>query len=131
MDVLVTSKNKEDPNKNEGARVATTLNINFSHSQGQITAVKGQIWLKFELIRNVMTILVNSKYEEDPIKIQSARVATTLNIDFSNTQGQITPQSEVGSGRNSNSSEMLCMSLLLQRIKKIQIKMKTLEWPQH
>ena len=37
MDVLVTSKNKGDPNKNEGARVATTLNIDFSHRQGQIT----------------------------------------------------------------------------------------------
>ena len=37
MDVLVTSKNKEDLNKNEGARVATTLNIDFSQSQGQIT----------------------------------------------------------------------------------------------
>ena len=35
MDVLVTSKNNEDPNKNEGARVATTLNIDFSHSQEQ------------------------------------------------------------------------------------------------
>ena len=32
MNVLVTSKNKEDPNKNEGARVATTLHIDFSHS---------------------------------------------------------------------------------------------------
>ena len=29
MDVFVTSKNKEDPNKNEGARVATTLHIDF------------------------------------------------------------------------------------------------------
>ena len=37
MDVLVTSKNEEDLNKNEGARVATTLNIDFSQSQGQIT----------------------------------------------------------------------------------------------
>ena len=37
MDVLVTSKNKEDPNKNEGATVATTLNIDFSYSQGQKT----------------------------------------------------------------------------------------------
>ena len=37
MDVLVTSKNKEYSNKNEGARLATTLNIDFSHSQGQIT----------------------------------------------------------------------------------------------
>ena len=40
MDVLVTSKNKEDPNKNEGARVATTQNIDFSHSQGQIPVKK-------------------------------------------------------------------------------------------
>ena len=37
MNVLVTSKNKEDPNENEGARVATTLNIDFLNSQGQIT----------------------------------------------------------------------------------------------
>ena len=73
-----------------------------------------------------MAILVTSNYEEDPIKIESARVATTLNIDVSNTQGQITPRLEVGSGRNSNSSEMLRMSLLLPRI-----KMKALEWPQH
>ena len=78
-----------------------------------------------------MAILVTSKYEEDSIKIESARVATTQNIDFSNTQGQITPWSDVGSGQNSNSSEMLQMSLLLPRIKKIQIKMKALEWPQH
>ena len=34
-------------------------------------------------------------------------MATTLNIDFSNTQGQVTPRSEVRSGQNSNSSEML------------------------
>ena len=69
-----------------------------------------------------MTILVTSKYEEDQIKIEGARVVTTQNIDFSNTQGQITPQSEVGSGQNSNSSQMLWMSLLLPRIKKIRIK---------
>ena len=39
-----------------------------------------------------MAILVTSKYEEDPIKIE---VATTQNNDLSNTQGQLTPQSEV------------------------------------
>ena len=37
MNVLVTSKNKKDRNKNEGARVATTQNIDFKHSQGHIT----------------------------------------------------------------------------------------------
>ena len=63
-----------------------------------------------------MTILVTSKYEEELIKIEGARMATTQNNDFSNNQGQIAPQSEVRSGRNSNSSEMLWMSLLLPRI---------------
>ena len=54
-----------------------------------------------------MVILVSSKNEEDPIKIERARVATIQNIDFSNTKGQLTPQSEVGSGQNSNSTEIL------------------------
>ena len=45
-----------------------------------------------------MAILVTSKYEEDPIKIEGARVATTQNIDFSHTQGQTTPRSVVLSG---------------------------------
>ena len=45
-----------------------------------------------------MAILVTSKYEEDPIKTEVARVATTLNFFFSHSQGQITLQSRVGSG---------------------------------
>ena len=39
MYVLVTCKYKEDPIKNEGARVVTTLYRNFSDAQGQITLV--------------------------------------------------------------------------------------------
>ena len=54
-----------------------------------------------------MVILVSSKNEEDQIKIEGARVATIQNIDFSNIKGQLTPQSEVRSGRNSNLSEIL------------------------
>ena len=34
MDVLVTCKYEEDPIKNEGARVDTTLYSNFSDAQG-------------------------------------------------------------------------------------------------
>ena len=37
MVVLVNCKNEEDLIKNEGARVLTTLYINFSDVQGQIT----------------------------------------------------------------------------------------------
>ena len=39
MDVLVTCKYEEDPIKNEGARVDTTLYSNFSDAQGQINLV--------------------------------------------------------------------------------------------
>ena len=37
MNLLVACKNDENPIKNEGARVVTTLFINFSDSQGQLT----------------------------------------------------------------------------------------------
>ena len=81
------------------ARVATTQNINFSNTQGQII---GRIWSKFELIRDIVVILVTCKNEEDPLKNKDARVTSTQNIDFSNTPGQITLQSEVRSGQMSN-----------------------------
>ena len=50
---------------------------------------------------------------------------------FPDAQGQLTPQSLVRSGRISNSSEMLWMSSLPASMKKIQSKMKALEWTQH
>ena len=37
MNVLITCKKEEDPIKNEGAKVFTTLYSNFSDAQGQIT----------------------------------------------------------------------------------------------
>ena len=37
MSLLVACKNKEDPIKNEGARVVTTLSINFKDAQGELT----------------------------------------------------------------------------------------------
>ena len=66
MNVLVTCKYDEDPIKNEGARVVTTLYSNFSDAQGQITLVFGVgIWPKFELIQAFMHILVTCKNEDD------------------------------------------------------------------
>ena len=37
IDVLATCKNEEDPIKNEGTSVFTTLYINFSEAEGLIT----------------------------------------------------------------------------------------------
>ena len=99
MDVLVTSKNKKEPNRNEGAGVATTLNIDFSNTQGQLTprseVRSGRNSNSFEMLQ--MSLLL-TRIKKIRIKNEGARVATTLNIDFSHSQGQITLQSRVGSG---------------------------------
>ena len=61
-----------------------------------------------------------------------------LYINFSDAQGQITPESVVVSGQNLKSSKLSCMPLLPARMKMlparmkmIQSKMKALEWSQH
>ena len=50
---------------------------------------------------------------------------------FLDAQGQLTPQSLVESGPNLNLSEILWLSSLPASMKKIQSKMKALEWTQH
>ena len=77
-----------------------------------------------------MVVLLTCKIKEDPINNKGARVFTTLYIDFSDAQGQITLKSVVVSGRNWNSSKLSCMSLLPTRMKLIHTKMKELEWSQ-
>ena len=78
-----------------------------------------------------MCFLVACKNEEDPIKNEGARVVTTFFMNFSDAQGQLTPKSVMESCGNSNSSELLWLVLLSARMKKIHLKMKVLEWPQH
>ena len=56
---------------------------------------------------------------------------TTLYINFSDAQGQITPESVVVSGQISNSFNLSCMSSSPARTNMIQSKIKELEWSQH
>ena len=93
--------------------------------------VPGRILLNFDPNRDIMGFLVACKNEEDPIKNEGARVITTLFINFSDAQGELTPKSVMESCRNSNSSELLWLVLLSARMKKIHPKMKVLEWSQH
>ena len=102
----------------------------FSDTQGQVTHVPDQILPNFKSIRDFMGVLVAYKNEEDPIKNKDARVVTTLFIDFSDTQGQLTLKSVMESSRNSNPSKLLRLTLLPERMKKIHLKMKALEWSQ-
>ena len=53
-----------------------------------------------------MGFLVDCKNEEDPIIDEGARVGTTLFINFSDAQGQLTPMSVMESCGNSNSSKL-------------------------
>ena len=63
-------------------------------------------------------------------KIKGARVFTTLYINFSDAQGQITLELVVVSGRNLSSSKLLCMYSLPARMRMIDLKLKELEWSQ-
>ena len=79
-----------------------------------------------------MGFLVACKNKEDPIKNEGARAVTTLMIiNFSDTQGQLTPKSVMESCRNSNASKLLWLVLLSARMRKIHSKMTALEWSQY
>ena len=111
MYVLVTCKYEEDPIKNEGARVVTTLYSNFSDAQGQITLVLVSVSgpnLKSKL--SCMSSLparmrmIDSKVKELEC-LQDFSHNKSMEI-FPDAQGQLTPQSLVRSGRISNLSVM-------------------------
>ena len=137
MVVIVTCKKKEDPIKNEGARVFTTLYIFFSDTQGQITlelvVVSGRNLNSSKL--SCMSLLtarmrmIESKMKELECS-QDFFHYKSMGI-FPGAKGQLTPQSLVRSGRISISSEMLWMFSLPTSMKKIQSKMRALECSQH
>ena len=78
MGVLVACKNEEDSIKNEGARVVTTLFIDFSHAQGQLTPKSVMESWQIKLIQAYMADLVTCKNEEDPLENEGTRVVTTF-----------------------------------------------------
>ena len=123
MDVLVTCKYEKDPIKNEGARVDTTLYSNFSDAQGQITLVlvsgrnlnlsklscMSLLPARMKMIKSKMKEL---EWSQDFSHYKSMGI-------FQNAQGQLTPQSLVESGPNSNLSEILWLFSLPASMKKI------------
>ena len=75
--VLVICKNEEDPIKNEGARVLTSLLFDFSDAQGQLTP---KSVVEFRQNSNssklFKVVLVTCKNEKNPIKNKGYRVLT-------------------------------------------------------
>ena len=101
MNVLVTCKYEEDPIKNRGARVVTTLYSNLSDAQGQITlesvVVSGRNLNSTKL--SCMSSLparmrmIESKMKELECS-QDFSLKKSMGI-FPDAQGQLTPQSLV------------------------------------
>ena len=132
MVVLLTCKNKEEPIKNEGARVFTTLYIDFSDAQGQITlesvVVPSPNWNSSKLscmfllptrMKMIHKKIKELEWSQRFSNYKSMRI-------FQDAQGQLTPQSYVESGQNSNLCEILWLSSLPVSMKKIRSKMKAL-----
>ena len=68
----------------------------YRRSRAANSAVLGQIWLKFKLVRDIIDVQVTCKYEEDPIKNEGARVLTRLyDVFFRRSRAA---NSEVSSG---------------------------------
>ena len=83
-----------------------------------------------------MPVLVTSNFDDDSIKNEQVSMATPFSNykfmgNFLDAQGQLSPLSVVRSGRNSNSSEILCMSLLPASVKRIRSKATKKRWRHH
>ena len=79
MVFLVICKNKEELIKNEGARVVTTLFIDFSGAQGQLTPKSVMESCKnSKLIQAFIVGLVTYKNENGPSKNEGTRVVTIV-----------------------------------------------------
>ena len=103
MDLLVACKNEEDPIKNKGARVVTTLFIYFLDAQGQLTPKS-----VMESCRNsnsselLWLALLSARMKEIHPKMKvlerSQHFSHYKSIGiFSDAQGQLTHKSLVGS----------------------------------
>ena len=109
MNVIVPCEHGKYLIENSGDNAWTTFSPYnvcgdfFKRSRADNSAARGRIWLNFELVRALMYVVVPCKYGKDPIEIskimrgQHFLHTKSMGI-FSNAQGQITPQPEVGSG---------------------------------
>ena len=113
MVVVLTRKNKEDPIKSEGARVFTTLYIDFSDARGQITLESVVVSsCNGNSSKLACMSLLPTRMKMIHIKMKELECSQdfshykSMGI-FPDAQGQLTPQSLVESGPNSNLTEIL------------------------
>ena len=67
--------------------IIRSIGVFLRRSRAANSVVGGPIWPKFELIHNIMHVLVTSKFEKDRININRDYVMTSIFLD---AQGQLT-----------------------------------------
>ena len=82
-----------------------SLWVMFKHSRALNSKANNPIWPEFELVRDVMPVLVICQFHKDPIKTKQPKLRTGSNLFFFFsfflfffTQGQVTPKWKVRSG---------------------------------
>ena len=99
----------------------------FWHSRASNSKVNSPILPKFELIGEFMLVQIICNFHKGPIKTKQAMLRIRSNMGRREigigTNGQVTSKSIVRSGRNSNSSENLCLFRLSANLIKIRIKL--------
>ena len=134
---LLPASMKKIRSKIEALECSQHYTLNFSDAQGHITlesvVVSGQIWNSSKLtcmsslparMKMIHTKLKELECSQDFSHYKPMGI-------FQYAQGQLTPQSLVESGPNSNLSEILWLSSLPASMKKIRSKMKALACSQH
>ena len=125
MHVFVTCKYEKERMKNSREKVETMFFFIITLSFTMETS--DWIWPNFNLIQALVYVIITCKYEKDQIK-KSKNCGDILFSNyksmglFSDVQWQLSPQSVVRAGKNSNSSELSCMSSLPASMKRIGLK---------
>ena len=108
----------------------------FRRSRASNSKISGLIRPKFRLVQAFMPVLVTSNFNDDSVKNELASMETPFSHhksigNFLDAQGQLTPQSVVQSGQNSNLSEILCMPSLPASTRRIGSKATQKRWRHH
>ena len=83
MYALITCKYEKDPIKNSRENVMTVFPIIslwefFPTLKAANSVVVGQIWLKFQLIQDIMHVLITCKSEKDRINSNGEKVVASI-----------------------------------------------------
>ena len=120
MCFLVAYKNEEDPIKNEGARVVTTLFTDFSDAQGQLTQKSVMESCRKSITCDLLCLMLSlARIQKIHLKLkalgwsQHFSYYKSMGI-FPNAQGQVNHKSLFGSCRISNPSRILWDPCCLQ-----------------